>query len=74
MNNVVRAEPKDFVVTINDIPYPSGAWKFWIRPGSNSVTVMRGDKELCKTTLEATESRPAVINFGGISGPIGKGQ
>ncbi len=59
--NIYPADPADFVVTINDTRYPSGARAFRVVPGTASIVVTRRGKEPCKATLEVTASGPNVI-------------
>jgi hypothetical protein len=55
------ADPADFVVTINNTRYPSGARAFRVVPGTASIVVTRRGKEPCKATLEVTPTGPNVI-------------
>jgi hypothetical protein len=59
--NIDPADPADFVVTINNTRYQSGARAFRVVPGTTSIIVTRRGKEPCKATLEVTAAGPNVI-------------
>jgi len=54
-------QPDDFVVAIDQVPYPAGSTMFRVTEGSKQVQVERAHKKPCTKTIKVTRTGPNVV-------------